>query len=149
MNISRTITTATTIFAVTSMLLIAPPAHAKHNLTIVDQLRAGETLTKKQLNHTNKRKQTALHRVAHHNLIDDAAFLIEAGININKKDKWGQTALHYAVYRQHIEIINLLLDAGAKTNIRDSESRLTPLGIAKAFRLTKAEKALMEAGVTK
>lgn len=77
------------------------------------------------LNESNSVGMTALHLASIHynNLITQIAIniLLNAGININKKDDMGKTALHYASALSRINVVKLLVYNKADINLQTND----------------------------
>ena len=59
----------------------------------------------------------ALHNSCANGRLEIAAFLIEAGADVNKLDDNGCTPLYYCCLEGHVEIARLLLQKGANPNV--------------------------------
>ena len=59
-----------------------------------------------------------------------AAWLIAAGVDVNRPVHHGLTALHEACWGGHLEVVELLVEAGADTGAVEMQHRATPAGWA-------------------
>jgi uncharacterized protein len=53
--------------------------------------------------------------------VDEAARLIDAGVDLNEHDEYGKTALHWAVWTGCYELVELLVRSGADLNIKTTD----------------------------
>ena len=59
-----------------------------------------------------------------------AAWLIAAGVDVNRPMHHGMTALHEACWGGHLEVVELLVEAGADTGAVETQHGATPAGWA-------------------
>jgi ankyrin repeat protein len=57
--------------------------------------------------------------------------LLQLGANINGSNYTGRTALHWAVEGEQVAAVRLLLQRGADTSVRETETNMTPVDIAR------------------
>lgn len=65
--------------------------------------------------------------------------LIEAGTDVNVCNGNGRTPLHWAVERGNLSAVQTLLERGARIDIREEETNMIPLDIAKMKFMAKSE----------
>jgi ankyrin repeat protein len=77
----------------------------------------------------DKGGSTPLHWASYSSAVEIAMYLINYGVDINKKDKNGNTPLHLAVIKNSYKMVQKLLQKGAISNIKNQENK-TPKDIA-------------------
>lgn len=85
------------------------------------------------LNITDKRKATALHRAASRGDLAVVSLLIKHGgkeLMINSVDAYGNTPLHLACEENNVPVAELLIENGANTEVKNKEEK-TPLELAR------------------
>ena len=65
--------------------------------------------------------------------------LIEAGTDVNVCNGNGRTPLHWAVERGNLAAVQTLLERGARIDIREEETNMIPLDIAKMKLMVKSD----------
>lgn len=83
--------------------------------------------TKKGLDLTDEKGDTALVCAIDEKLFDVAAELIKAGANVNIYGKERYSPLYNACDRNNFELVKLLVSKGAKVNAKCGQSKRTPL----------------------
>ena len=81
------------------------------------------------LENVDKGGSTPLHWASYSSSVEFALYLINYGVDINKKDKNGNTPLHLAVIKNSYKMVQKLLQKGAINNIKNLENK-TPKDIA-------------------
>lgn len=82
------------------------------------------------IDHQNKRGDTALILAAGRQRPDAVGLILAAGAGVHARNSGGMNALHNAVWRKNnLKIIDLLLDAGADLEATDRKGQ-TPLAVA-------------------
>ena len=95
------------------------------------------------LENIDKGGSTPLHWASYSSSIEFALYLINYGVDINKKDKNGNTPLHLAVIKNSYKMVQKLLQKGAITKIKNLENK-TPKDIALKSKYNNIYKLLKE-----
>ena len=95
------------------------------------------------LENVDKGGSTPLHWASYSSSVEFALYLINYGVDINKKDKNGNTPLHLAVIKNSYKMVQKLLQKGAINNIRNLENK-TPKDIALKSKFNNIYKLLKE-----
>ncbi|CAK4654907.1 unnamed protein product [Aphanomyces euteiches] len=107
----------------TAMLLEAASSPAlQDNLAVVRSLLTHGA----NVNSTDKRDETALHKAAEHGHFNIVKELLAHNANVNKQTYEDKTALYWASARGNLEIVKILLEKKAKASIVN-ENGETPL----------------------
>ncbi len=122
----------------------------KENLTKEDIQRIGDLLKMKHpsqinLNATDLKGETPLHKAARHDRAEIVQALIKAGVDIDVKNNLGETPLYCAARDGRIRIVQSLIKAGADIEATDRAGS-TPLYVAAKKGETEIVQALLAAG---
>lgn len=75
------------------------------------------------LNYTDEKNQTLIHKMVLHNRIESIQWLCKKGVNLNIEDNDGKTALMLAAQSNNVEMINVLLKLGANADYINKHKR--------------------------
>ena len=122
----------------------------KENLTKKDIQRIGDLLKMKHpsqinLNATDLKGETPLHKAARHDRAEVVQALIKAGVDVDVKNNFGETPLYCGARDGRIRIVQSLIKAGADIEATDRVGS-TPLYVAAKNGETEIVQALLAAG---
>jgi len=100
-----------------------------------------------KLEYHRKEDQSLIYSVAFNDSIEICTFLLNKGIDINRKDSDDYTALHWAMQHQDIAMIQMLINHGANINVVNSDGH-TPLYQAAGDNNMNEIKLLLNCGAT-
>lgn len=75
------------------------------------------------LNYTDEKNQTLIHKMVIHNRIESIQWLHKKGVNIDIEDNEGKTALMLAAQNNNVEMINILLKLNANPDYINKHKR--------------------------
>lgn len=132
-------------------LLVAPALAAGeiHDAAKAGDLDAVKALLAKEparVREADTDGRTALHHACFEGKAEVAAFLLDRGAEINRKDtKYSLTPLHMAAWKGHPDVLRLLLDRGSDLNAREVDNE-TALFYAAASDSVESVALLLDRG---